>query len=83
MRHNCVTFSLYLNITVQFCQHFVRGGWQMKDSLSRYTLRVPQSLLDKLSYVAAYEGRSKNKELEQMIIKRIRQFEAEHGKIGE
>ena len=53
----------------------------MKDSLSRYTLRVEQELLDKLGYIAEYEGRTKNKELEQMIKKRIRDFEAEHGPI--
>lgn len=59
-------------------------AWQMKDSLSRYTLRVEQELLDKLGYIAAYEGRTKNRELEQMIKKRIAEFEKEHGKnIGE
>lgn len=39
----------------------------MKDNLSRYTLRVDQALLDKLGYIAEYEGRTKNRELEQMI----------------
>ena len=43
----------------------------MKDHLSRYTLRVEQILLDKLGYIAEYEGRTKNRELEQMIKKRI------------
>ena len=36
----------------------------MKDNLPRYTLRVSQVLLDKLAYIAEYEGRTKNKELE-------------------
>lgn len=53
----------------------------MKDNLPRYTLRIPQILLDKLSIVAAYEGRTKNKEIEQLIKRRIAEFEAEHGKI--
>lgn len=53
----------------------------MKDSLPRFTLRIPQVLLDKLGYIAEYEGRTKNKELEQMIRKRIALFEAEHGEI--
>ena len=44
----------------------------MKDELSRYTLRVEQKLLDKLGYIAEYEGRTKN---------RIRDFEQEHGEI--
>lgn len=41
----------------------------MKDSLPRYTLRVSQSLLDKLEYIACFEGQTKNKELEQLIKK--------------
>lgn len=44
----------------------------MKGNLSRYTLRVDQALLDKLGYIAEYEGQTKNRELEQMIKKRIR-----------
>ncbi len=53
----------------------------MKDDLPRYTLRVPQILLDKLGYIAGYEGRTKNKELEQLIKKRIAEFEEQHGAI--
>lgn len=53
----------------------------MKDTLPRYTLRIPQILLDKLAYVAEYEGRTKNKEIEQLIKHRIAEFEEKHGKI--
>ena len=53
----------------------------MTDNKSRYTLRVEQELLDKLGYIAEFEGRTKNRELEQMIKKRIAAFEIEHGKI--
>lgn len=53
----------------------------MKDSLPRFTLRVPQVLLDKLGYIAEYEGRTKNRELEQMIRRRIADFESQHGQI--
>ena len=53
----------------------------MKDSLSRYTLRVPQNLLDKLAYIAEFEGRTKNKEIKQLIKKRISKFESAHGVI--
>ena len=53
----------------------------MKDILPRYTLRIPQELLDKLAYIASYEGRTKNKEIEQLIKKRIAEFEAAHGPI--
>ncbi len=53
----------------------------MKDTLPRYTLRVPQILLDKLGYIAEYEGLTKNKEIEQLLKRRITDFEKEHGKI--
>ena len=53
----------------------------MKNEFPRYTLRVPQELLDKLGYIADYEGRTKNKEIEQLIEKRIAEFEAIHGEI--
>ena len=55
----------------------------MKDNLPRYTLRVPRILLDKLEYIADYEGRTKNKELEQLIKRRIAEFEQIHGEIPE
>ena len=48
---------------------------------SEIALRIDQTLLDKLGYIAEYEGRTKNRELEQMIKKRIRDFEQEHGEI--
>ena len=51
----------------------------MSDNLSRYTLRVPQIILDKIGYIANYDGRSKNKEIEFLI--KIDEFEKEHGKI--
>lgn len=54
----------------------------MKDELPRYTLRIPQELLDKLGYIAEYEGRTKNKEIEQLIKKRIAEFESVHGTIS-
>ena len=55
----------------------------MKDNLPRYTLRIPQVLLDKIGYIADFEGRTKNKEIEQLIKKRISEFEMEHGSIPE
>ena len=53
----------------------------MGDTLPRYTLRIPQRLLDKIGYIAEYEGRTKNKEIEQLIKRRIEEFEELHGKI--
>ena len=46
-----------------------------------FTLRVPKETLEKLSYIAGYNGRTKNKELEQMINSRIKIFENKHGPI--
>lgn len=53
----------------------------MKDNLPRYTLRINQILLDKLEYVAEYNGRSKNREIEMLIRRHIQEFETENGKI--
>ena len=53
----------------------------MSKELPRYTLRIPQELLDKLGYIAEYEGRTKNREIEQLIKKRVAEFEAAHGVI--
>ena len=53
----------------------------MNEYIARFTLRVNKNLLDKFGYIAEYEGRTKNKELEQMMKKRIREFEEKHRKI--
>ena len=53
------------------------------EELARFTLRIPKHLLEKFGYIAEYEGRTKNKELEQMIKARIAAFEKEHGEIPE
>ena len=54
----------------------------MTSEMARFTLRVPKELLDKFGYIAEYDGRTKNKELEQMIKERINAFEKEHGEIS-
>ena len=53
----------------------------MTYELLRFTLRISPVLMEKLAYVAEFEGRTKNKEIEQLIKKRISEFEQEHGKI--
>ena len=53
----------------------------MKDTKSRFTLRTESELLDKLGYIAMFEGRTKNKELIQLIKARISSFESLNGKI--
>lgn len=53
----------------------------MKNSNHRYTLRTDRTTFQKLRYIAEYEGRSVNKEMEQYIKKRIAKFESIHGTI--
>ena len=47
-----------------------------------YALRIPTPTMDKLKYIAEYNGRSANKEIEQLIIKHIDSFEKENGIIN-
>jgi hypothetical protein len=51
----------------------------MMDKLLRYTLRIDRRVFEKFKYIADYEGRSANREIEQFIKQRVREFEAEHG----
>lgn len=53
----------------------------MSEELLRYTLRISPLLMEKLAHIAEFEGRTKNKEIEQLIKKRINEFEKEHGNI--
>ena len=41
------------------------------DDKVRYTMRIDRKLLDKFGYIAEYEGRTKNREIEQMMKRRI------------
>lgn len=54
----------------------------MPSDLPRYTLRVPQILLDKIRYIAEENGRSANREIELMLKQRIKAYEDEHGEIS-
>lgn len=53
----------------------------MDDNILRFTLRVNRTLFKKFRYIAEYEGRSANKEIEQYIKHCVREFEKEHGEI--
>ena len=53
----------------------------MKDNLPRYTLRIDGQLLNKLHYVAAYDCRSVNRQLEMLIKRCVNEFEGLHGEI--
>ena len=52
-----------------------------RPEMSRFTLRLSQELLDKLGYIAEYNDRTKNKELERMIRGRVNAFEKKNGPI--
>ncbi len=54
----------------------------MPSDLPRYTLRIPQILLDKIRFIAAENGRSANKEIELLIKQRIQEYESIHGEIS-
>lgn len=53
----------------------------MEDKLLRYTLRIDRTLFKKFRYIAEYEGRSANKEIEQYIKRHVAKFEEKHGRI--
>lgn len=44
-----------------------------------YALRIPTPTMDKLKSIAEYNGRSANKEIEQLILKHIAAFEKNMG----
>lgn len=54
----------------------------MPSKLPMFGLRIKPELLKKIKYIAAYNGRSANKEIEQLIIKHVDNFEKTNGKIN-
>ncbi len=46
-----------------------------------YALRIPVATMNKLKYIAEYNGRSANKEIEQLILRHIADYEKEYGPI--
>lgn len=53
----------------------------MPSKLPQYGLRIPKETMEKLKYIAEYNGRSANKEIEQLILKHIRDWETKHGAV--
>lgn len=47
-----------------------------------FAVRIPEIKLNKLKYIAEYNARSANKEIEVIVTKHIQQFEKEHGPIN-
>lgn len=53
----------------------------MQSDLSKFTLRADSELLKKIRFVADYNGRSANREIEMLMKKHINEFEKKYGKI--
>lgn len=53
----------------------------MPSNLPQFTIRISLSLLAKLRYIADYNSRSANREMETLIKKHVAEFEREHGEI--
>lgn len=54
----------------------------MKKNYPRFTLRVSQELLSKISYIAEANSRTKNREIEMIIKRYISDYERLYGKIS-
>lgn len=53
----------------------------MQTNMVKFTLRTEDELLKKFRYVAEYNARSANRELEVVMKKHIKDFEKNHGSI--
>lgn len=48
-------------------------------AIKSVSIRIEQEMLDKIGYIAEYEGRSVNSHILVLIRENIKQFETEHG----
>lgn len=53
----------------------------MRSDLSKFTLRTDAELLKKFRFVANYNARSANREIEVLMKKHVDEFEKKHGRI--
>lgn len=60
---------------------FILGGVGIPLQLSKFTLRIDTELLNKFRFVADYNARSANRELEVLMKKHVDEFEKKHGRI--
>ncbi len=51
----------------------------MKNYCPRFTLRIPQEMLNKLGCIASNNGRTKNKEIEFLLKRHIAEYERLYG----
>lgn len=59
----------------------VKGGVNVPLQLSKFTLRIDSELLKKFRFVADYNARSANREIEVLMKKHVDEFEKKHGMI--
>lgn len=52
-----------------------------KNKLPQFPLRVDPKLIEKIRYIGNENSRSATKEIEQLIIKHIKQYEQNYGEI--
>lgn len=50
-------------------------------SVKSVSIRIEQEMLDKIGYIADYEGRSVNSHILVLVRENIKAFEQEHGEI--
>lgn len=50
-------------------------------AIKSVSIRIEEEMLDKLAYVADYEGRSVNSQILVLIRENIKNYESEHGEI--
>ncbi len=53
----------------------------MAHDVSKFTLRTDAELMKKFRYIAEYNARSANRELEVIMRKHVKEFEEMHGEI--
>ena len=53
----------------------------MPFQVSKFTLRIDSELLKKFRFVADYNARSANREIEVLMKKHVDEFEKKHGRI--
>ncbi len=59
-----------------------KGADKMSENIT-FTFRTTRETIDKIKYIAESNGRSANKEIEQLILKAIKDYEDENGTITE
>jgi len=59
------------------------GGSYMPSDTLKFTLRTESALLKKLRYIAEYNARSANRELEVIVKQHISTFENTYGEIND